>query len=242
MDDRYAEYVRQLNNWPIRCSIVSGHNSDDVLYDMFYRLNSGSVPLSGQELRQVFYKGKFANYLFAVTSTEQPVHGVLSTQVPDPRFVDVEVVLRALANELSVEPYAGNLKRFLDRTMEVINDAWDARAAEVRKVYDRINLGITRAERIFGSLDAVGRKADSVGRTTGRFNKAVFEVEVYYLARVSEPDFNDQAMDRFKTAFVSLCNVREFASSIESTTKSLDRFVSRFRLFRQVVNTAFAQR
>jgi hypothetical protein len=164
---------------------------------------------------------------------------VLDTQVPDPRFVDVEVVLRALANELSVEPYAGNLKRFLDRTMEVINNDWDTRADEVRYLYDRMNVGIERGARVFASLDAVGRKNDARGQMTGRFNKAVFEVEVYYLSRIPEENLDDDTIERFKLGFAELCRVREFASSIESTTKSLDRFASRFRLFRDLVNRAF---
>ncbi len=237
-DENSTNLIRQMYNWPIRCTIVSGYTSDDVLYDMFYRLNSGSAPLSGQELRQVFYKGPFASYLFNVTSERQPIHDVLNTEVPDPRFTDIEVLLRSIADEICVEPYAGNLKRFLDRTMSVLNETWAEAEPRVVAAYERLNTGIERGRDIFGDYRNVGRKAFD-GRISGRFNKAVFEVQAYYFPRIPQDRFTPHALATFATAFVDLCGRREFATAIESTTKSLDRFETRFRLFREAVNGAF---
>ena len=48
--------LRQLTNADIRCTIITGYRSNAVLYDIFYRLNTGSVPLSSQEIRPELYR------------------------------------------------------------------------------------------------------------------------------------------------------------------------------------------
>src|SRR6266511_498497 len=88
----FANELREFKNADVRCTIISNFRSDDALYDIFYRLNTGSVPLSTQELRQVLKKGPLADYLVAVTNTVQPIHGVLGTTGPDSRLKDVEIV------------------------------------------------------------------------------------------------------------------------------------------------------
>jgi hypothetical protein len=69
--------IRNLMNSDIRCTIISNYQSSQILYDIFYRLNTGSVPLSSQELRQVLNRGEFANYLISTTNDAIPLHTVL---------------------------------------------------------------------------------------------------------------------------------------------------------------------
>ena len=57
-----SEDQRGLRNADIRCTIISNYKDVGVLYDIFYRLNAGSVPLSSQELRQVLNRGPFADF------------------------------------------------------------------------------------------------------------------------------------------------------------------------------------
>src|SRR5690606_26187085 len=89
--------VRQLMNADIRCTVISNYRSPAVLYDIFYRLNTGSVPLGSQELRQVLNRGPFADYSIAATNELLPIHGVLRLKGPDNRLRDAEIVLRYIA-------------------------------------------------------------------------------------------------------------------------------------------------
>ena len=82
----YSEDLRQFLNADIRCTIIASYASEDILYDIFYRLNAGSAPLSTQELRQVFNKGLFADYLIKITNKLQPIHKILGLDEPDPRI------------------------------------------------------------------------------------------------------------------------------------------------------------
>lgn len=51
LSNKWAEVYRQLMNADIRCTVISNYSQDAVLYDIFHRVNTGSVPLSTQELR-----------------------------------------------------------------------------------------------------------------------------------------------------------------------------------------------
>lgn len=112
---------RELLNSDLRCTIISNYKSDDVLYDIFYRLNSGSSPLTTQELRQVIHKGPFSKFLINATSTVIPLHRVLNLSGPDDRLKDCEIVLKFFALEFYWEIYDGNLKGFLDLSMSSFN-------------------------------------------------------------------------------------------------------------------------
>ena len=54
--DNNKDSYRAFQNSDIRCTVVFNQSSDDILYEIFYRLNSGAVPLSMQELRQSLRK------------------------------------------------------------------------------------------------------------------------------------------------------------------------------------------
>src|ERR1051326_1303847 len=68
--ESYAGFMRQLANADIRTTVISGFQNEGVLYDIFYRINTGSVPLSSQELRQVLNRGDFAKFILETTSRD----------------------------------------------------------------------------------------------------------------------------------------------------------------------------
>lgn len=233
---KYTKLRRQLANQSIRAALVVGTKSDDVLYDIFYRVNSGSVPLSGQELRQVLFRGDFSNYLFEITNSPQPIHLVMNIAGPDQRMYDAEMVLRALAASLRLIPYQGNLKSYLDETTKRLNAQWADRSDDVRLGYAGINRAIEKLETVFATQE-IGRRL--VGTKFERpLNKALLEVELYYFAQL-DVDLRPRA-ERFKLKFADLCNAARFRQSIESTTKSISRFKYRFDAFRKLVRTVYA--
>jgi hypothetical protein len=233
--------LRTFLNADIRCTVLSNYQSDDVLYDVFYRLNTGSVPLSTQELRQVLNKGPFADYLIEVTNEPQPIHKVLRLEEPDPRLRDVEIILRFLSFTLFGDRYEGNLKRFLDDSMKTITESWGRYEGEVRRLYESFNESVNKLLDVFSPPHA-GRKFTD-GRWEGRFNKALFEVEVYYFMFVDDSVITSATKEAFLEGFQKLNDTNvDFRSSIEATTKTVERYETRFSLFRDLVNDAFGTR
>lgn len=54
---------RMLKNGLLRIVMVTADSNEDIKYDIFMRLNTGSVHLNGQELRNCLYRGKFNTFL-----------------------------------------------------------------------------------------------------------------------------------------------------------------------------------
>ena len=217
-------------------TIISNFKSDDTLYDIFYRLNTGSVPLSTQELRQVLHKGYFADYLVEVTNTLQPLHRVLGTSGPDNRLKDVEILLRFIAIVLFGTRYEGNLKKFLDETMELVTADWINSKPLVEAVYRDMNRAIGNLTKVLG-IGLVGRKfVDGAWET--RFNRVLFEVEAFYFRQI--PDAKIAGGKRkFVAGLQRLFADPEFRASVEATTKTKERYELRFRRFQKLVNDSF---
>ncbi len=236
-DPSFGNELRAFLNADIRCTIISNFSSDDILYDIFYRLNTGSVPLSSQELRQVLNKGAFADYLMQITNKLQPVHSILGLEEPDARLKDVEIILRFIAFTLFGKEYKGNLKNFLDSSMRRITKEWDQYKSRVEKTYWRFNNSVKLLEQALGT-GKVGRKVIN-GKWESSFNKALFEVEAFYFMHLTK-QVVEPNKEKFKNAFKDLCtNNSEFRESIEIATSNLDRYQSRYREYRSMINQVF---
>jgi hypothetical protein len=135
----YADAVRSLKNADLRCTVISSYKSNDVLYNIFHRLNTGSVPLATQELRQVLFRGAFSNYLISITNELQPIHQVLGLTGPDHRLRDIEIILRYFSICFFGKSYAGNLKKFLDDSMKAFNLKWNEFNETIEGEYRNLN-------------------------------------------------------------------------------------------------------
>jgi Protein of unknown function DUF262 len=235
----YQDETRAFQNSDIRCTVISNYSSSDILYDIFYRLNTGSTPLSTQELRQVLNKGPFANRLVEFTNDIIPLHSILNLQEPDPRLRDIEVALRCISFEVYGTQYKGDLKKFLDVTMAEFSKRFKDAPEEVEILLSSFNKATETGIEVLGA-DRFGRKFKN-GKWEGRFNRSVFEVQVYYFWRIPEEKITKENSKKFTDMFIDLCQRdSDFMSSIETTTKKVESFQIRFSKIMEVINKAFS--
>ena len=230
---------RKFLNADMRCTIVvPRHRSSAVLYDIFYRLNSGSVPLSSQELRQVLNKGAFADYLMDITDKSPAIHRVLRLNGPDARLRDIELILRFIVFAMFRDEYKGNLRKFLDDKMEHITENWKGYNEEVKQVYSDFNRAIEKLGEVLGS-QSIGRIHPSSGKRGGRFNKALFEVEAYYFMQLNDEVIQSKK-EQFTTEFEKFYEKNPaFGDSIRTSTSDPERYATRYTLFCDFINKTF---
>lgn len=230
-DPDLTKYLRLLANSDVRCTVISNVQNDDILYDIFYRLNAGATPLSVQELRQVLYSGPFTKFLIDYTSEIKNIHRVLKLSKPDDRLKDVETVLRILSMLNDISNYNGNLKKHLDGYTIKSNEEWSVIENQVKAQLKKIELAIEVLSNKLGGFEFVGRKWNpEKSQMDTRFNTVIFEVQLYFaffglsaLEKVSPKDFKD--------AFVALCKGSEFMASTSSSTKNTKEYTIRYQLF-----------
>jgi hypothetical protein len=114
--DLSIEYQEKIKDTPIRTVEINAGNNTDLRFEIFERLNRGSMALNEQELRNCVYRGPF-NVLLAELEMDNKWRSVKGGAEPEPRFKEREMILRFLALANRVQFYNGGLKRFLNDYM-----------------------------------------------------------------------------------------------------------------------------
>jgi hypothetical protein len=226
-DSRLRTHLTAFENQPIRTVVVRNWQNEKLLYIIFHRLNTNSLPLSPQELRQALHPGGFLRFVVKHSEESSGLQKVLDLKKPDFRMRDAELLLRYFAYVNFIQDYAGNLKDFLDSTCKNLNKEWDKRKTELQKQAEQCERAITATFKIFGDDEAF-RKWDGE-KFEPRFNRAVFEIMVYYF---SQESVRKKALGKGRKvvrAFQRMCEEKpQFLKSLETTTKSLRATSTRF--------------
>lgn len=228
-DPAFADEVRAFQNQTIRTIVIRGWPNESVLYLIFLRLNTGSVQLSPQELRQALHPGPFLEFVEERSGQLPGLQRILNNTEPDFRMRDAELLVRFFAFRNFLPDYTGNLKAFLDSTCATLNSGWHGREQALRTQADNLEAAIEATYEVFGEKHAF-RKWD--GQYERRFNRAVFDIMVFYL---SNPRVRTKAV-RSKTSieseFRKVCRSNPgFLKALETTTKSIDATVTRLGIW-----------
>lgn len=121
----------KLLDSPIRSIVIDAGSNAELRYEIFERLNRGSMALNEQELRNCVYRGPF-NDLLAELEIDSYWRKAKGGGSPEPRFKEREMILRFFAFSQRLGQYGGNLKRFLNEFMSRFapREPQDLRAAE----------------------------------------------------------------------------------------------------------------
>ena len=236
---------RLLNNADLRCTILSGYQTTSVLYDVFYRLNTGSVPLSMQELRNSINKGEFSKFITNKTNNFIPLHKIMSLSGPDKRFKDIEIILKFLSLNYTVTKYSGNLKCFLDEFTSHGNSTWCTNKEKIIEACELFDRACSLLINVFESPKTVGRKwSPSKEDWESRFNRSLFEVLVQYSYELLKDDKNDilndrEGKDKFLSAVKKSFNNPYFSASVSASTKTLEQHINRFSILFEKLNEEF---
>lgn len=236
LDPAFADDVAAFENQPIRTVVIKNWGEEDFLYQVFLRLNTGSVPLSTQELRQALHPGPFVDFI-EETSAESPgMRKVLNLRKPDFRMRDAELLTRWYAFRYFAPEYSGQLKTFLDRACETLNRQWQERAEVVHMDLEQFEAAVATAYYVFG---ANAFRKWSRGTYERLFNRAIFDIVTYYFADPmvrSAAELNAPAVE---AAFKDLCqNNTEFLAAVERTTKSIGATTTRMSLWARALSSA----
>ena len=176
LDDGWQD---SLDNSTIRAVRISGWKSDSVLFTIFHRLNTGSMPLNPQELRCALSPGPFTQYAAEFTCRNFELARLFSQRdMPDFRMRDVELLTRYGGLMLYPELFGGNLKKFLDDTTIRLNEegspvTYDSLAQNAVATIKTFGEVYGEIERIRGShlplFSLLQEDKDP------RFNRAVFD-------------------------------------------------------------------
>lgn len=129
------EMQRKFNNVSLPVVIVKKDSTEDIKYDIFSRINSGSIKLNNQELLNVMYRGILINSLNNSSQTEKVDKVFGYRPVLKKRFGYNEILLRAKVMEAFIDKDNWKLKAIEVKNKDNLNK-------DFRTYNGRLNIAI----------------------------------------------------------------------------------------------------
>lgn len=234
-DLTYFDDLAAFENQPIRTVVIKNWPSEDFLYHVFLRLNTGSVPLSPQELRQALHPGPFVKFIDKASAESSALREILNLKKPDFRMRDAELLLRYYAFDNFLNDYTGNLKTFLDTACKTMNANWDTSFTDINRKLEEFERSHASIKGVFGENAYRKWNGSSYER---RFNRAIFDIMILAFSNECARAAINGREDDIEGIFKRLCsNDRGFLSSIETTTKSMAATVARIGTWNSQLNS-----
>ena len=227
-------FQRRIEETSLVVHLIQDGTPEEVMINIFKRINTGGMELTAQEIRNALNKGVVRDFLQNLSKAEE--FGTATTRpINDSRMQAQEMVLRFLAFYThSWQGYAQQnlgFDSFLTSTMRELNSMSESRRVELSQIFRR-TMYVARA--IFGA--DTFRKPFTEGRRKP-INKALFECWSVNLALCSheQQEVLIQKKLALTSGFGQLMNDQEFNASISASTAASARVTTRFLRIQQLI-------
>jgi hypothetical protein len=217
-------HQQKIEETHLNLYIIQPDVPEEVKFTLFYRINTGGVTLTRQEIRHCLFHGP-ATQLLKSLAEAQKFKIVTTHSIPAKHMDDRECILRFFAFYLT--PYTGyqenHFDKFLGQTLRTINHMNDTERGELRQHFFEM---LNRARSVFD--DYAFRKMYEVGGQRYPINKALFETWSVALMNY-DLDRLGERKDDIVRAFVRVMNEdEEFNKAISHSTGSVKNVHKRF--------------
>ena len=224
----------EIRYFKVRTITFKKESDEDLKFEIFERLNTGSVSLNDQELRNCIYRGRF-NVLLKELSRDADFTFLLGLKKPDKRMKDMELVLRFAAfYHATYLNYKPPMKNFLNGEAEKFRDIGKDEENQLRGAFKntcqiiRSMFGKTAFKRFYK-----GTEKDPGGHwEPKKFNASLYDILIYTFAR-EDKNVVFQNLDAIRESLICLMtDNQDFIDAIELSTSSLQAITKRFDLWR----------
>ncbi|MCY4060303.1 MAG: hypothetical protein OXG44_20170 [Gammaproteobacteria bacterium] len=235
---RYADLPRsmqrRIGETQFVVNVIQPGTPPEVMFNIFRRINTGGMPLNGQEIRHALNPGPVRKYLKDLAESKEFAEAT-DRSIRPKRMDDRACVLRFLA--FHMEPWeqyeGGSLEGHRERAMKAIN----AMAPERQRAHaEDFRKAMRAARSIFGNDAFRRRKSPEHSRRPISF--ALFETWSVQLARCT-PEQIERLIERrgeVQDRFMTLLNTdQEFEKAISVSTGMSKRIRKRFAAIQELV-------
>ena len=221
---------RMLDNGIIRVILIFNDSNPEIKYDIFMRLNTGSVKLNEQELRNCLYRGKLNDLIKRLTKNLKFLN-ILGLKAPHKRMNDCELILRYFSfsenydiinNKLS--NYKGAIKPYLNLFMKNQENCDDKKIEELE---NKFNDTINKVYEVFGAN--AFRKWNNDGFEK-KLNRAIMDVIMIGFEKYSFEEVKDKK-DKIVELYKSVLKDQEFALSVTQATSDTKAIEKRMKIW-----------
>lgn len=228
----------RIRNCAIRAVTIMNDSDPELKFEIFTRLNTGSVPLNDMELRNCVFYGSYMDLLKELAEDDD-FKQIVGFKGPDTRMRDIELVLRFAAF------YHANYLRYRSPMKKFLNDDMNRYRNISREDTEALRRAFKNAVQIIKSLFGdkafrrfnLGTEHSPIGTwETKRFNASLYDA---LMGDFASRDKNQvfAALDVLREGLIDLMTTnQEFIDAILLGTSQVQRVVKRFDLTRHRVD------
>lgn len=225
---------RQIETHTLRAIVVTHDSDPEIQFDVFERLNTNTMPMNAQELRNCIYRGKL-NDLLGELALYKPWLEILGKQRPDKRLRDEELILRFFAFYVKkAKNYQTPQKKWLNSVAE---DGQKYSERKIKKLENAWKKAVDNCLIIY-SPDECFRRKNKNGRRSV-INRALMDLLMISLADKDEEEV-EQNSKRFRTLYENVLENEEFQDLIGRSIDHKKRTLRRFEIWNhELINRVF---
>ena len=228
---------RRIEETELVINVIQPGTPEEVMFNIFSRINTGGITLNGQEIRHALHKGPARKFLQDL-ATGSAFSTATCGSVSDHRMAARECVLRFMAFWMKPwEEYSVNdLDGYLSSAMQRLNEVDEQTRRRYQADFER---AMNCAWAIFG--DDAFRKRYDPNAPRSPVSKPLFEAWSVNLARRAERDLTRLAerADRVRRTFIEVMSTdREFEVAISYATGVPRRVHKRFDAIEALIQQA----
>lgn len=225
---------RRISETQLIVNVIEPGTPEEVMFNIFLRINTGGEPLRAQEIRHALNPGLVRKYLRSLAESDE-FRDATASSISPIRMADRECVLRFLAFYIDPpENYAASdLDGYLGKAMRQINQM---SAAELSALESDFRKSMRAAQGILGE-DAF-RKPRTENNRRRPISKALFEAWSVPLASCSSSQIESLVAQRepIKRRFSQLmAEDSDFDNAISYGTSAPWRVKKRFQAINQLI-------
>ena len=228
---------RRLEEAPLMLYSVGPGTPHNVKFNIFKRINTGGMPLSGQEIRHALNQGPSTRLLEELAKSNE-FQNAVDGGVSPMRMTDRECVLRYLAFKLcSPNEYKSrdDLDSFLNDRMQQINLFGNESQDSIETLRHDFKRAMVAARRVFENQ--AFRKYFPRESRRSQVSKALFEVWSVNLDKLDDEQIELLVARKSKliSKFAKLMDDNEFMNAISYSTGDSKRVHCRFRRIEETI-------
>lgn len=221
---------RRISETELIYNVIQPGTPDEVMMNIFRRINTGGMPLNGQEIRNAINKGSARGFLESLASSPEFADAT-DRSVKDYRMDAQEMVLRFMAFRcLDWNDYK-SLDSFLNIAMKKLSSMTEGELGDLAILFKK---AMVRSRLVFGAEAFRKPKV----RKRNPISKPLFEGWSVLLSLFSDDEFSeilvrkDSVMQAFKSSFDT---DQEFVNSVTYSTGLSSRVYKRFETLSRIL-------
>lgn len=232
-DELPRNLQRRIDETQVIVYLIEKGSPNEVKFNIFRRINTEGLPLSGQEIRHALYQGKATDLLSQLVHSNE-FKRAIDNGINDNRMAARESILRFLA--FTITPYTHydkDLDSFLNKTMEDINKM---PTQEIEKLQHAFQRTMGAAYNIFGK--EAFRKRYKATAPRSPINKALLETWSVNINQLSNEQIEtlQERKVLLQEKFIILMNDPVFNNAISQATGDASKVKFRFHSIEQLIN------